>query len=158
MFPRRLRHLRIVLSFAILLSLSIPALAGGAEVTRGEFRTYASGPALGYDISGHAQMERTAAGTTLVQVHAAGLRPGISYGVHVHNLPCGTSNGGGHYQNIVGGAVDNANEIWPAFTTNRAGIGNGNATHAFTARPEAQSIVIHDPLAANARIACADMQ
>jgi hypothetical protein len=146
------------LSLTVLLALALPALANGAQVTGGEFRTYASGPALGYDVAGRAQMERTAGGTTLVQVHVTGLRPNISYGVHVHNLPCGTNNGGGHYQNVVGGPVDAENEIWPAFTTNEAGIGNGNATHAFTARPEAQSVVVHDPLAANARIACADLQ
>jgi hypothetical protein len=74
----------------------------------------------------------------------------------VHNKACSDSNGGGHYQNVVGGAVDSSNEIWPAFTTNAAGIGNGWATHAFYARPVAQSVVIHDT--DGKRIACADLE
>ena len=158
MSQQSLKVLLVLASALVLLAVVAPVLANGAQVTSGAFRTFASGPALGYEISGRAQMERTAAGTTLVQVHVTGLRPGVSYGVHVHNLPCGVSNGGGHYQNVVGGPVDAANEIWPAFTSNEAGVGNGNAEHAFTARPEAQAIVVHDPDAGNARIACADLQ
>jgi hypothetical protein len=158
MSRRFLKPIIVLFGLALWLLLALPAIGNGAQVTRGEFVTYASGPSLGYEISGRAQMERTAAGPTLVQVHVTGLKPGISYGVHVHNLPCAVNDGGGHYQHIVGGPVDDANEIWPAFTTNPAGAGNGNAYHAFTARPEAQSIVIHDPTAANARIACADLQ
>lgn len=158
MFRRIVRPSALLFSLVVLLALALPALAGLAQVTRGEFRTYASGPALGYDVGGKAQMERTAAGTTLVQVRVTGLRPGVTYGVHVHNLPCGINDGGGHYQHVVGGPVDDENEIWPAFTANAAGVGNGNASHAYTARPEAQSIVIHDPQAGNARIACADLQ
>jgi hypothetical protein len=148
----------VVLYIVVLLLLLVAPVLAGAQVTRGEFYSYASGPALGYDVTGRAQMERTGAGTTLVQVHVTGLRPGVSYGVHVHNLPCGVSSGGGHYQHIVGGPVDAENEIWPLFTSNDAGIGNGNASHVYSARPEAQSIVIHDPDAGNARIACADLQ
>jgi hypothetical protein len=88
-------------------------------------------------------------------VHAAGLAPNTAYPVHVHNSPCGVNNAGGHYQHVLGGVVDRYNEIWPGFTTNRAGLGNGNAEHAFRARPEAQSVVIHDT--DGARIACADL-
>jgi hypothetical protein len=63
---------------------------------------------------------------------------------------------GGHYQEIVGGPVDPTNEIWPLFTSDEEGVGNGKAVHAFTARPEAQAVVIHAP--GGARIACADLQ
>jgi hypothetical protein len=100
-------------------------------------------------------MTRTADGKTIVATHATGLAANTTYGVHVHNKACSDSNGGGHYQNVVGGAVDPYNEIWPAFTTNAAGIGNGWAMHAFYARPEAQSVVIHDT--DGKRIACADL-
>lgn len=147
----------LIVSLVFLLAASLPALAGGAQVTQGDFASFASGPSLGYEIAGQAQMVRTADGRTIVTVHVSGLHPGVAYGAHVHNLPCGVSNGGGHYQQVVGGPVDATNEIWPGFTANAAGIGSGNATNGFTARPEAQSVVVHDPDAGNARIACADL-
>lgn len=147
----------VVLGIGVLLAAGLPALAHAAQVTRGEFVTFATGPALGYNVAGHAQMVRTAAGQTIVSVHVTGLRAGVAYGAHVHNLPCDTSSGGGHYQDLVGGPVDAINEIWPGFTANPAGVGNGFASNGFTARPEAQSVVIHDPTAGNARIACADL-
>jgi Cu-Zn family superoxide dismutase len=100
-------------------------------------------------------MVRTAEGKTIVSVHAVGLLPNTAYGVHVHNKPCGDSLGGGHYQDVVGGAVDAVNEIWPLFTTNAAGIGSGTAINQFLARPEAQAVVIHAP--GGARIACVDL-
>jgi hypothetical protein len=143
------------LILAVLFLVVAVASAGGAQVTSGPFQTYAAGPGRGYDISGQAVMVRTADGRTIVTVQAWGLAAGTTYGVHVHNLPCGINNGGGHYQHVVGGPVDNVNEIWPGFTTNAAGHGNGFASNEFTARPEAQSVVIHDTDAA--RIACADL-
>lgn len=140
----------------MILAFAFPTLASGGEVTIGNFNTYASGFDLGYDISGRAHMTRTADGQTIVSVHADGLLPNTSYGVHVHNLPCDVSNGGGHYQDVVGGSVDAVNEIWPLFTTNAAGVGNGYAANDFSARPEAQAVVIHAP--GGARIACADLE
>ena len=91
---------------------------------------------------------------TIISVHAEGLLPDTAYEVHMHNKACGDNNGGGHYQDVVGGPVDAANEIWPLFTSNAAGIGNGYASNGLTARPEARAVVIHAP--GGARIACAD--
>jgi len=159
MLKVQIKKVSIVLASSLaLLLIAASALAQGAQVTSGTFHTYASGPGLGYEVSGQAQMIRTADGRSLVHIQLSGLHPDVTYAAHVHNLPCNVSNGGGHYQHVVGGAVDAVNEIWPGFTANAAGNGSGNAVHAFTARPEAQSIVIHDPTAANARIACADLQ
>lgn len=129
--------------------------ASGAQVTQGDFQTFATGLDRGYDISGRAQMVRTADGRTLTSIQARGLAPGTTYPAHVHNAPCEVNNGGGHYQNTTGGPADNINEIWPGFTTNASGQGNGHATNNFTARPEAQSVVIHDM--DGARIACANL-
>ncbi len=145
-----------VAALALGATLTVPAAADarGATVTRGEFHTTAAGAALGYDIGGHATMVRTAAGTTIVMSHPTGLTPGVTYGSHVHNAPCETG-GGGHYQHVVGGAVDDVNELWPIVSGNPAGNATGRATHAHTARPEAQSIVIHQP-GTGARIACLD--
>jgi hypothetical protein len=127
----------------------------GAEVTSGDFQTFATGIERSYNISGHASMVRIPSGKTIVSVHVKGLFPDATYPVHVHNQPCDVNNGGGHYQNEVDGVVDNVNEIWPGFTTNASGIGNGDAKNDFIARPEAQSVVVHDTDAA--RIACADL-
>jgi hypothetical protein len=139
----------------LIMGAALPGRAAAGEVTRGEFITFADGIGRGYDIRGQAIMTRSADGKTIVATHATGLAANTSYGVHVHNKACSDSNGGGHYQNVVGGAVDSSNEIWPAFTTNPAGIGNGWAMHEFYARPEAQSVVIHDT--DGKRIACADL-
>ena len=150
----RLLAFTLVLIFA--LAAVLPALASTGEVTSGDFQTYASGPGMGYDVTGRSRMTRTADGKTLVSVHAVGLLPDTAYGVHVHNRACNDNNGGGHYQDEVGGAVDAVNEIWPLFTTNAAGIGNGYASNDFRARPEAMAVVIHAP--GGARIACADLK
>ena len=152
-FAQPLAYLIVLVLF---LALALPGLASGGEVTRGNFLTFADGVGRGYDIAGHAQMTRTADNQTIVSTHATGLAANTTYGVHVHNRACNASNGGGHYQNIPGGSVDPYNEIWPVFTTGPAGIGDGKAVHAFYARPEAQSVVIHD--VDGKRIACADLE
>lgn len=143
-----------LLALALALALAWPAGAAGGEVTRGELHTFAAGVDRGYAITGHVVMTRTA-DKTLVSVHARGLAPDTTYAVHVHNLPCGQSNGGGHYQHVPGGPVNAVNEIWPSVAANPAGIGQGHAVNAFRARPEAQALVIHD--GDGARIACADL-
>lgn len=148
--------LMVLLSLAVALIGVTAVAASGAQVTNGDFHTFATGLERSYDISGHAQMLRTANGRTLAHVQAWGLASNTTYPIHVHNAPCAVNNGGGHYQHVVGGPVDDINEIWPAFTTNASGHGNGRAANDFTARPEAQSIVIHDT--DGARIACADLQ
>jgi hypothetical protein len=152
-------HARILVTIIVMLlvlAYAMPVLASSAEVTGGAFHTFAAGVGRGYNISGHAHMTRTADGRTIVSTHATGLAANTVYGVHVHNKACGDANGGGHYQNVVGGTVDPYNEIWPLFTTNAAGVGNGKAVHAYTARPEAQAVVIHDT--DGARIACTDLR
>lgn len=144
-----------LLALALALALAWPAAAGGGDMTRGEFHTYAAGVERGYDITGQATMIRTGNDKTLVAVQAGGLAPNTTYPVHVHNQACGTNNAGGHYQQVPFGPVDPVNEIWPGVTTNAAGQGLGKAINAFRARPEAQAVVIHD--VDGARIACADL-
>jgi hypothetical protein len=154
----RISVLIVLLSLAVVLVGVTSVTASEAQVTSGDLSTYAAGPGRGYDISGSARMVRTADGRTLVKVEAWGLKPDKTYPVHVHNAPCTVNNGGGHYQDVVGGPVDKFNEIWPGFTTDASGHGNGRAANDFTARPEAQAIVIHDSDGSGARIACADLQ
>jgi hypothetical protein len=148
--------LMVLVGLAVILIEGQPVLAAGAQVTNGAFQSFAAGLQRGYEISGRAQLVRTAGGQTLAQVQAWGLAPDTSYPVHVHNAPCAVNNGGGHYQDIVGGPANNVNEIWPGFSTDASGHGNGHAANDFAARPEAQSVVIHDT--DGARIACADLK
>lgn len=149
------------LAMAIALSVVLmapTAIAGGAQVTKGSFNTFADGPNLGYEIDGKAQMVRTADGKTLVTVNVTGLSPGATYGSHVHNQACSDNNAGGHYrfdEPVPGGDLD-GHEIWPGpFTANAAGNAHGKAVVAATAGPDAVSVVIHAP--SGPKIACADL-
>lgn len=155
---RRKLGLVVTACLAVLLSVS-PAMANGAEVTKGSFAPFADGPGLGYDsISGTATMVRTASGETIVIVVASGLTQGLTYGSHVHLQACSAGNAGGHYSfgfAVPGGAL-NGSEIWPGpFTANEGGNAGGFTKVGATAGPEAVSVVIHAP--GGAKIACADL-
>ncbi len=158
---RRIRLQIVLVAVVAMISVFMVAAqadATGAEVTTGRFGTTAAGTQAGYDIEGVAVMVRLPVGDdgrTIVRVMVRGLDPTTAYGTHVHNAPCATG-GGGHYQHVVGGPVDAVNEIWPLIDTNRRGNGVGAASHGHWARPEAQSIVIHQP-GTGIRIACADL-
>lgn len=137
-----------------------PTSTANVEVTTGSFDTLPGGAALGYDVRGHAIMIRSdrQGGRTSVAVFARGLDASTTYPVHVHNQPCSFAPpGGGHYQHLVGGAVDPANEIWPAITTGRLGVGFGHASHDHRARADARSIVVHYPPDTSTRLACLDL-
>ena len=138
---------------ALVISVPAAAAAEGAVVTQGDFRAFAttSDP----DITGRATMVRTSDGKTVVTVGVRGLAPSTSYGAHVHARACTDGFAGGHYKHDPGGPAAPPNEIWPAFTTNAAGLGNGRATADWLARPEAMSVVVHAP--GGAKIACADL-
>ena len=138
---------------AIAIGIQGTAAAGEALVTQGEFAAFAtsSDPA----ITGQATMIRTADGRTIVTVSVRGLAAETIYGSHVHAFPCAENSAGGHYKHDLTGPASPPNEIWPAFTTNTAGIGNGKATAPWVARADARSVVIHAP--GGAKIACADL-
>ncbi|HEY3239601.1 MAG TPA: hypothetical protein VGL92_08560 [Acidimicrobiia bacterium] len=138
-----------------------PAGSSGSQVTRGEFRVFAAGvgdPRFA-DLRGHAQMVRAADGKTIVKVEVTGLVPDTTYPVHVHAAACDVGSADGHFQFQPGGAVDSYNELWPGFTTNPAGAGNGMAVADRTAGEKAVSVVIHSPDATPApKVACADLK
>jgi Cu-Zn family superoxide dismutase len=151
----------VVLAAAALIALIVLAVradpsaaADGGMATKGTFAAFATSrdPA----IAGQATMVRTADGRTLVSVSVRGLAPSTAYGAHVHAQACADGFAGGHYRNDPAGAPVPPNEIWPAFTTNAAGVGAGFATADWLARPEARSVVIHAP--GGAKIACADLE
>ena len=111
-------------------------------------------------LTGHAQILRDAAGKTTVQIHAEGLDPNVMYPAHVHNLPCSVDTGGAHYKiNPTVDMTDPMNELHLMFTTDATGLGRATMTANHFARPDAQSVMIHDPssMPANAKMACADL-
>ncbi len=133
-------------------------MATGDQVTKGSVVTTSVGAERNYAITGEASMTRSSHNKTMVDLHVAGLHANEKYPSHVHNLPCEENGGGGHYQYEKGGNVDAANEIWLTFTTNNSGAGSQEASHAHLARPDAQSIVIHDSTSDKARIGCLNMK
>lgn len=150
MFRRRVGT--AIASIAMLAALAPNAMAA-AVVTRGDFNEFNG---YGAEITGRAQMVRTADGRTIVSIHVEGLVAGLTYGSHVHAAACGTGLADGHYKFDPAGAVTPPNEIWPGpFTANEAGVGNADTIAEGTAGPTAVSVVIHAP--GGAKIACADL-
>ena len=148
----------VIVGVLAALALVMPVAANGAEVSRGRFHAFAAG--AGMDISGHATMVRTGDGRTFVSVHVEGLAPHRSYQSHVHAAACDTGLADGHYKHDPAGPANAENEIWPGFTTNAAGIGNGSARSAWRAGAGAVSVVVHldAPAPGNLKIACADLE
>ncbi|HEV8490337.1 MAG TPA: hypothetical protein VGQ58_11180 [Candidatus Limnocylindrales bacterium] len=149
-----IRYPRAVLAAALLTVALVPSSAAdAATVTRGDVHAFAAG--AGMELAGRAQMVRTADGKTIVAIHVTGLAPDITYGAHVHQQACGSGDADGHYRFDPAGPAAPPNEIWPGFTTDAAGVGNGKATADGIAGPTAVSVVIHAP--GGAKIACADL-
>ena len=165
-----MRHRRLIHTLVITLllgALAVPAQAsveaadGHRVMTGGRFSSLPGGTGLGYTITGTAVMVRSAlrGDTTSVRVVLRGLDANTTYKVHVHNGYCSDDPaGGGHYQNVIGGPVDEYNEIWPVVTTNAAGVGIGLANHDAWARRDARSVVVHWPDDSSVRLACADLE
>lgn len=109
------------------------------------------------NVTGVASLERLPSGQTKVSITAAGLLPSTQYMAHVHDRPCHIAAGGGHYKidPLVATAVE-TNELWLKVLTDVNGAGTNTILVKHLARPEAQSIVIHDPVDA-ARLACIDL-
>ncbi len=150
---RRTQLAAVVAALSIGAAFAPAVMAGGATVTRGDISAFAT--AAGQSITGRAQMVRAADGKTIVSVHVVGLAANTTYGSHVHQQPCAVGEADGHYKFDPAGPATPPNEIWPAFTTNDAGVGNGNATVDWTAGATAVSVVVHAP--GGAKIACADL-
>ncbi|MCA1833151.1 MAG: hypothetical protein ABR548_09960 [Actinomycetota bacterium] len=162
---KKLGRVTAVLSLtsALFIVASAPANAAGAQVTRGEVGAFAAALndaayAQYQDISGHAQMVRTADGKTIVAIHVEGLAPNTTYASHVHKQACGNGDADGHYKLDTSiSATLASNEIWPGpFTTDDEGIGNGWTKVDHLARSEAVSVVVHAPVT-GAKIGCADL-
>lgn len=153
---------------AALLLAASPAGAGTKQNLQGTFDETAAGAAapLGYDIHGSAKMT-VGDGSTTVAVNISGLDPTKHYGSHLHNGTC-ASGGGGHYQNVPGGATTHGNELHLStsddpeggLTPNPGGVAHAGGNTTWDARltastTNARSIVVHEP--GGTRIACADL-
>lgn len=126
-------------------------------ITDGGFVSTDVGLQRGRNILGSGKLERKANGTTVASVALSGLLPNTAYTGHVHDRPCHISGGGGHYKLDYSNALAvESNEIWIRVTTDASGSGSGSTMSQAIARPEAQSIVIHDPTDGG-RIACMDL-
>lgn len=109
-------------------------------------------------VAGYAQLQRTQDGRSAVQVIVEGLVPNVAYPVHLHALPCDINQGGGHYK--IDPSIEDTvpeNEIWPSFTTGDAGVGVADLWVDHRVRGDALSVVVHDPNADGAKMACADL-
>ncbi|MEY2431081.1 MAG: large repetitive protein [Acidimicrobiaceae bacterium] len=148
---------------------AMPAGGGASHQNlHGTFRETAAGAGLGYDIAGSAKLTVSTDATT-AKVNVSGLDPAKHYGSHLHNGTCATG-GGGHYQDVEGGAAAPPNELWlssddtPPLTLdpNPGGVAHGSGSAPWAARlssttkTNARSIVVHEP-GSGARIACADL-
>src|SRR5712672_1592045 len=87
---------------------TVPAWSSAAQVTRGSFHAFAVGE--GQDITGDARMVRRTDGKTFVEIHLAGLQPGVTYASHVHAAACANAEADGHYKFDPLGAAAPPNE------------------------------------------------
>lgn len=140
----------------------------------GELARLSAGQTHTPELSGHVKVVRTGSGSTRLMVHVKGLAPGETYGVHLHNAPCSAANpGGGHYKHDPAGVTTPPNELWASsdpkvatagITANAAGNAHGTGVADWTARGEAQAVVIHagskhgGTTAGGLKLACADLR
>ena len=150
---------------AALMIGAAPASGGTGTSLHGVFAETTAGSGAGYDIHGSVKMTLGAAGT-VVKVSVSGLDPDKVYGSHLHNGTC-ASGGGGHYQDVEGGATVPPNELWlssgtGALAPNAGGVAHGDGSATWMARissgsTNATSVVVHEP-GSGVRIACADLR
>jgi len=132
----------------------------GQFVANGTIAPFADAEAADASITGTADLARDGLETT-VTMTLSGLTVGVEYKAHVHALPCGVSNAGGHYKmDPTVDLTEEANELWPIITL----VGDGTATATVTAlahgaRYDAQSVVLHRVVAIDMapKVACADL-
>jgi hypothetical protein len=154
---------------------TLPATAGIDRVSSGSLSALPAAAEHEPGIAGEVHAVRSADGRTQVSIQVSGLRPGLRYGVHLHNAPCSAANpGGGHYKHDHAGITQPPNELWPSsdprnalvgIEANAAGRARGHGVAEWTARTEAQAVVVHAAIgepgggtpAGGPKLACADL-
>lgn len=123
----------------------------------GAFLPLSTGLTRARNVGGVAVINRELNGGTTFSVSVTGLAPSTTYMAHVHNRACLNGDAGGHYKvDATVAAAVQQNEIWLSIVTDATGAGVARVTTPHVARPDATSIVIHDPSDA-AKLACADL-
>ncbi|MBK8010103.1 MAG: hypothetical protein IPK13_02050 [Deltaproteobacteria bacterium] len=128
---------------------------GGDVTAEGAFIELTAGAGSG--IAGTATLRRRSSMGTDVTVSLTGLSPNTTYPAHVHALPCAENEAGGHYFIDPAAPAGAANEIWPIVSSDANGVGSGKAYVSHVARPDAASIVVHDPVT-KAKLVCVDLR
>jgi hypothetical protein len=130
-------------------NLSITSIAGGRLTAFPGYQNIAGGATLVRMLDG-----------LRAELSVEGLTPSTEYLAHVHRLPCAVTQAGGHYKHDPSIAEElESNEIWLHFATDAAGKGVATTEQiGKLARMDAQAIVIHDPAASGAKMACADLR
>lgn len=159
-----------VIAVGALATVLVPGSPAEAATSVGRFITLPAGEGLGLEVDGIAVLRRASGGTS-GRVVLRGLDPGLVYAAHLHNQPCGLGAGGTHYKDVTAGAGAPPNELWfsssddpfAGVTANRGGVARGFGAVDWVARPEAQSVVIHQVVPATGtsggpKIACADLE
>ena len=124
----------------------------------GDFQPFAAAEELDMAIQGRATLRR-AGETTEVALAVEGLSSTETYAAHVHALPCGVLEAGGHYK-IDPSIADTSetNELWPGVDVDDDGEIDSEKTFSHLARPDAQSVVLHRVIGDTAaKVACADL-
>jgi hypothetical protein len=161
---------RSLIAVGALAAVLVPGAPADATTRVGRFATLPAGVSMGLEIDGVAILRR-GSDTTSARVVLRGLEPGLVYAAHVHNQPCSLGAGGTHYKDVTTGPGAPPNELWlsssddpsAGITVNRAGVGRGSGFVEWVARPEAQSVVIHQVVTATGtsggpKLACADLE
>ena len=129
MLSNRRRH-RVVAS---LVGLAIMVLPGGAVAAGGAVHASAEIVNTAGEVVGWAKFTEDATGTLHVNVHVAGLTPGL-HGIHIHNTAAcvlGTTpafSSAGPHHNPLGALHGNHAGDLPNLVVNEAGRGHLNAT------------------------------
>lgn len=163
------RAKRSLVVMGVLAAVIVPGSPADAATTVGRFETLPAGTGRGLEIDGVALLHRGRRGTT-GRVVLRGLEPGLVYAAHMHNQPCGLGAGGTHYKDDPAGVGAPPNELWfsasddptAGITARRGGVAWGSGSVDWVARPEAQSVVIHQVVPATGtsggpKLACADL-
>jgi hypothetical protein len=129
---------------------SIKSIAGGRFTPYQDYE----------NIFGAAHLVRMGEGLR-AELYVEGLKASTEYTAHVHKLPCDENQAGTHYKHdpTITEEVE-ANEIWLRFTTDAEGKGVASTEQLGVnkiARMDAQAIVVHDPEAGGAKMACANL-
>lgn len=119
---------------------------------------FAAAESVDQELSGRAGLVRGNDGTG-VSLEVTGLAADQEYIAHVHHLPCGVAEAGGHYKfdPTVTEEVED-NELWLSIQATDAGTARSEIASDHLARLDAQSVVLHRVVGEEAlKVACADL-